>query len=174
MKHLQKFETFSIELNENIFQDGFNAIKSKIKGSKIASYISQGLDYVKNNSNDPKVQQMINAIDELPESEKMKLQAIANDPNGAYNKIVASDNTIEEAATIDAKKGFFKALGWGAILGPIINLGMAIANTTYFTAGSAYNTPASHLGGPALATIFVCIGVVIGGYLLAVADKKKE
>lgn len=174
MKHLQKFETFSIELNENIFQDGFNAIKSKIKGSKIASYISQGLDYVKNNSNDPKVQQMINAIDELPESEKMKLQAIANDPNGAYNKIVASDNTIEEAATIDAKKGFFKALGWGAILGPIINLGMAIANTTYFTAGSAYNTPASHLGGPTLATIFVCIGVVIGGYLLAVADKKKE
>ena len=172
MKHLQKFETFSIELNENIFQDGFNAIKSKIKGSKIASYISQGLDYVKNNSNDPKVQQIVDAIDNLPENEKMKLQTIVDDPNGTYNQIVAG-GSIQEAVSIEPKKVLLKSLGWGSIFGTIINLGLAISNTVYPVAGSAYNFPSNHLGGPALATVFVCIGVVVGAYLNWLADQKK-
>lgn len=172
MKHLQKFETFSIELNENIFQDGFNAIKAKIKGSKIATYFNQGLDYVKNNPNDPKVQQIIDIIGDLPENERMKLQTIVNDPNGSYNKIIASDNSIQETATIDIKKGVLKALGWGVIFAPIVNLGLAIAKTTFPITGSAYNIPVSHLGGPALATIFVCIGIVVGGYLNWMANQR--
>jgi hypothetical protein len=176
MKHLQKFETFSIELNENIFQDGFNAIKSKITNWKdnIVSYFNQGLNYVKNNENDPKVQQMVDAIGNLPENERIKLQTIVNDPNGTYNKINAGANTIQEAAvSVNIEKGILKILGWGAILAPIVNLGLAIANTTFHTAGSAYNTPTSHLGGPALATIFVCVGVVVGAYINWVADQKK-
>lgn len=176
MKHLQKFETFSIELNENIFQDGFNAIKSKIanwKDSKIASYFNQGLNYVKNNLNDPKVQQMVDAIGNLPENERMKLQTIVNDPNSAYNKINAGANSIQEAVSVDIEKGILKIFGWGLILAPIVNLGLAIAKTTFQTAGSAYNTPTSHWSGPAMATIFVCVGIVVGAFLNWMADQRR-
>lgn len=175
MKHLQKFETFSIELNENIFQDGFSIIKSKIANWKdnIVSYFNQGLNYVKNNQNDPDVQEIVDAIDNLPENERMKLQTIVDDPNSAYDKIKVGANSIQESVSANIEKGMLKILGWGAILGPIVNLGLAVANTTFLTAGSAYNTPTSHMGGPAMATIFVCIGVVVGAYLTWVADQKK-
>lgn len=177
MKHLQKFETFSVELNENIFQDGFNAIKSKIskwKDNKIVSYFNQGLDFVKNNPNDPKVKQVVDAIGNLPENEKTKITAIINDPNGTYNKIIANAGSIQESAVSNGIGNFvIKILGLGAIFAPIVNLVLAIARTSFSTAGSLYNTPTSHMSGPTMATIFVMIGIIVGGFLLVLSSEKR-
>ena len=79
MKHLQKFESFTNDIiNENIFQNAYNKIKSKIaswKDSKIKEYFNQGINIFQKTKDTTEGKNIIEKLKVLPENEKAKLNA---------------------------------------------------------------------------------------------------
>lgn len=169
MKHLQKFESFTNDIiNENIFQNAYNKIKSKIaswKDSKIKEYFNQGINIFQKTKDTTEGKNIIEKLKVLPENEKAKLNSIVNDPNGLYNKLVTNQSTVTEASDFDTVKNFLaKVIGGSVFIGSIANWIFSIVNTHFPTAGSAYNIPTSGMG-LTFATIVMMIGFVVGAML---------
>lgn len=178
MKHLQKFESFTNEMiNENIFQNAYNKVKSKIaawKDSNIKEYFNQGINIFQKAKDTTEGQNIIAKLKELPENEKAKLDAFVNDPSGLYKNLVTNQATVTEAVNFDTVKKFLgKVVGGGVFVGSIANLIFAFVNSNFPTSGSAYNFSAN--GGIAFATIVMMFGFVVGAMLyIGSSDSKNE
>ncbi|MCK9417427.1 hypothetical protein M0Q97_12375, partial [Candidatus Dojkabacteria bacterium] len=111
MKHLKKFEAFTIdELNENIFQDAFGFIKQKISNwkDKFTQPFNAAVDYINSNLNNPEIQTAIAAINELPESEIAKIDNLINNPDKLHNNMINAEE-VKEAFGINMDN--FKNIG---------------------------------------------------------------
>lgn len=100
MKHLKKFEAFTI--NENIFQDAFGFIKQKISNwkDKFTQPFNTAVDYINSNLNKPEIQVAIDAINELPELEMAKINNLINNPDKLHNNMIYAEE-VKEAFSIN-------------------------------------------------------------------------
>lgn len=178
MKHLQKFESFTNEMiNENIFQNAYNKVKSKIaawKDSNIKEYFNQGINIFQKTKDTTEGKNIIAKLKELPENEKAKLNAFVNDPSGLYKNLVTNQATVTEAVNFDTVKKFLgKLVGGGVFIGSIANYIFSIVSTNFPTSGSAYNFSANG-GGLAFATIAMMLGFIVGAMLYIGSSDSKN
>ena len=120
MIHLKKFEAFtSEELNENIFQNAFGFIKQKITNwkDKFTAPFNTAIDYINSNINKPEIQTAIAEVQNLPESEKQKINKFIDNPDLLHNNMISVDSISNEAFDIDIdniKRLGLKILGTSA------------------------------------------------------------
>jgi hypothetical protein len=171
MKHLKKFETFkSEELNENIFQNAFGFIKQKIANwkDKFTAPFNAAIDYVNSNINKPEIQAAIVAVQNLPDSEKQKINKFIDNPDLLHSNMINADTAstaTNEAFDINMdniKKLGIKILGTSAWAIPAVMTVIRI-----FTEHSGPGNYTSGHGTAVFWLIATFVGIVVGVFCAA-------
>jgi hypothetical protein len=166
MKHLKKFETFTI--NENIFQDAFGFLKQKISNwkDKYTQPFNAAVDYVNSNLNSPEIQAAITAINDLPESEMENIYNLINNPNKLHNNMVNAEE-VKEAFGIDNIKNLgSKILGTSVWAIPAV--------ITVIKIFMEHNGPGNYTQGQGTAAYYL-IATIAGIFIaICIAAKRLE
>jgi len=177
MKHLQKFDSFSNELNENIFQDSFEWVKSKLKNLKqnISSMVIEGINIAKENASKPEIQELVVSMSNLSEEDKAKMDNLVQKPELLNGIVDGVEGEVMEGVNFDkVKNGLLKFGAYSAIFGSVANLVLKIVNTP-FLQDSMYRIGGSDfLQSNTFATLLVIVGLIIGAYLLSLTENDEE